>query len=56
MNGLLRDYVPKHTDLSRVTPEELQRVAEEVNARPRKSLDWIRPADLIADAITSVTA
>jgi len=56
MNGLLRDYFPKHTDLGRVTPEELQRVAEEVNARPRKSLDWTRPADLIADAITSVTA
>jgi IS30 family transposase len=29
---------------------------KEVNTRPRKSLDWAQPADLIADAITSATA
>jgi IS30 family transposase len=39
-----------------MTPEELQRVAEEVNARPRESLDWTGPADLVTDAIMSVTA
>ena len=48
MNGLLRDYFPKGTDLRGVTDAEMQRVADEVNARPRKSLDWARPADLIA--------
>jgi IS30 family transposase len=31
-----------------LTHAELQRVAEEVNTRPRKSLGWARPADLIA--------
>ncbi|MBE1612977.1 IS30 family transposase [Actinopolymorpha pittospori] len=56
MNGLLRDYFPKGTDLRHVTPEELKQVAEEVNTRPRKSLDRAQPADLIADAITSATA
>lgn len=48
-NGLLRDYFPKGTDLSAISPEELQRVADELNDRPRKTLGWARPADLITD-------
>ena len=50
MNGLLRDYFPKGTDLREVTPEELARVADEINDRPRKTLDWARPADLLPPA------
>jgi len=46
-NGLLRDYFPKGTDLGAVTPEELAQVADEINHRPRKTLDWARPADLL---------
>jgi len=49
-NGLLRDYFPKRTDLANISPEELQRVADEINDRPRKTLGWARPADLITDA------
>lgn len=49
-NGLLRDYFPKGIDLAHVSPEELQRVADELNDRPRKTLGWARPADLITDA------
>lgn len=48
-NGLLRDYFPKGIDLSGISPEELQRVADELNDRPRKTLGWARPADLIAN-------
>jgi IS30 family transposase len=54
MNGLLRDYFPKGTDLSFVTVEELQRIAVEVNERPRKTLAWSRPADLFDSALASV--
>ena len=53
-NGLLRDYFPKGTDLAHISPEELQRVADEINDRPRKTLGWARPADLITDAAVSV--
>jgi transposase, IS30 family len=47
-NGLLRDYFPKGTDLSTISPAEMQQVADELNDRPRKTLGWARPADLIA--------
>jgi IS30 family transposase len=47
-NGLLRDYFPKGTDLSRHSPDELANVAAEMNARPRKTLDWDTPAERIS--------
>lgn len=53
MNGLLRDYFPKGTDLREVSREELDRVAAEINERPRKTLDWARPADLLAEHTTT---
>lgn len=51
-NGLLRDYFPKGTDLSHITPQELQKVTDEINDRPRKTLSWARPAHLITAAAT----
>jgi IS30 family transposase len=54
MNGLLRDYFPKGTDLSVHTVEDVVRIAAEVNDRPRKTLAWQRPADLFHTAIASV--
>ena len=45
-NGLLRQYFPKSTDLSIYTPEDLARVAAELNDRPRKRHDWLTPAEV----------
>jgi IS30 family transposase len=46
-NGLLRQYFPKGTNLSRHTPAELAAVAAELNARPRKTLGWKSPAQTL---------
>ncbi len=46
-NGLLRQYFPKGTDLSRWSAEDLEAVALTINNRPRKTLGWARPADLL---------
>jgi IS30 family transposase len=53
MNGLLRDYFPKGTDLSVHPLEDLAHVAAEVNERPRKTLGWSRPVDLFTTALQS---
>jgi IS30 family transposase len=45
-NGLLRQYLPKAEDLSVYSQEQLDDIAEMLNARPRKSLGWKAPAQL----------
>lgn len=55
-NGLLRDYFPKGMDLSPVTPQELAAVQDELNDRPRKTLNWARPARLLAAQLHADTA
>lgn len=47
-NGLLRDYFPKGTDLSMYSLEDLARVQDELNNRPRKPLQWRTPAEVFA--------
>ena len=44
-NGLLRQYFPKGTDLSRWSSEEIDAVAHALNTRPRKTLGWKTPAE-----------
>lgn len=56
INGVLRDYFPKGTDLSIHTAAELERVAAEVNARPRKTLAWRTPAELLERELHQIAA
>jgi len=50
-NGLLREYLPKGTDLSQITPQELQAIQDELNDRPRKRLGFHTPREALAKLI-----
>lgn len=54
-NGLLRQYFPKGTDLSRWTAKDLEAVADAINTRPRKILEWRTPAEALNEHLQSST-
>jgi transposase, IS30 family len=50
-NGLLRQYFPKGTDLSVHSAADLAWVEQELNDRPRRRLDYLRPSEVIGDLL-----
>ena len=53
-NGLLRQYFPKGTDLSRWSLEDLRAVQAAINSRPRKVLAWKTPAEALDERLRSL--
>ena len=55
-NGLLRQYFPRGTDLSRHGPGDLAAVALALNTRPRKTLGWQTPAEALNNHLLASSA
>ena len=47
-NGLIRDFFPKKTDFTLIASEEIQKVENLLNTRPRKRLGWMTPSEVFS--------
>jgi transposase, IS30 family len=52
-NGLLRQYLPKNTDFSTVSTDQLDQIADSLNTRPRKVLDYETPSEVFSRLIAA---
>jgi IS30 family transposase len=52
-NGLLRQYLPKGSDLSMHTAKDLRRIQRSMNNRPRKTLGYLTPLEKFAEIVAT---
>ena len=55
MNGIVRRYLPKRSSLENVTQQDLDDIAEELNDRPRKILDYQTPEKVLLFEMKKLT-
>jgi IS30 family transposase len=52
-NRLLRQYLPKYTDLSKYSRRELKRIQDSLNRRPRKTLGYLSPSERLTEVVAT---
>lgn len=55
-NGLIRQYFPKGTKFTDVTDEEIKEMQDQLNGRPRETLGWYTPAEMLAKELVKAGA
>lgn len=54
-NGLIREYLPKKKDMTPVSDEQMQLIADSLNLRPRKCLNWRTPLEIFSNKLLHLT-
>jgi IS30 family transposase len=56
VNGLIRRFIPKKTDITKISPETISEIENLLNSRPRKCLDYKTPMEVYQDMIDTLAA
>jgi len=51
LNGLIREYFPKKSDLDTITEQYVYEIQEKLNNRPRKALNYLTPNEVLSDEL-----